>query len=51
MGNQRRYPRRVWRRLAFVAAARHVDLTLDEIGAALATCPPTGLRPGRTGRG
>lgn len=38
-GNQRRYRRDVLRRLAFVAAARHVGLTLDEIADALATLP------------
>lgn len=38
-GNQRRYRREVLRRLAFIAAARHVGLTLDEIGEALATLP------------
>lgn len=38
-GNQRRYDRDVLRRLAFIAAARHVGLTLDEIRAALDTLP------------
>jgi MerR family redox-sensitive transcriptional activator SoxR len=38
-GNQRRYRRDVLRRLAFIAAARHVGLTLEEIGDALATLP------------
>lgn len=38
-GNQRRYPRDVLRRLAFVAAAQRVGLSLAEIGAALATLP------------
>ncbi|CAN5757331.1 redox-sensitive transcriptional activator SoxR [soil metagenome] len=38
-GNQRRYHRDVLRRLAFIAAARHVGLTLDEITAALDTLP------------
>ena len=38
-GNQRRYRRDVLRRLAFIAAARHVGLTLDEIRAALDTLP------------
>lgn len=38
-GNQRRYHRDVLRRLAFIAAARHVGLTLDEIRAALDTVP------------
>lgn len=38
-GNQRRYDRSVLRRLAFIAAARHVGLTLDEIRDALALLP------------
>ncbi len=38
-GGQRRYQRGVLRRLAFIAAARHVGLTLDEIGAAFALLP------------
>lgn len=38
-GNQRRYHRDVLRRLAFIAAARHVGLTLGEIRAALDTLP------------
>lgn len=38
-GNQRRYPRHVLRRLAFVAAAQHVGLTLTQVGDALATLP------------
>ncbi|GAB2909737.1 redox-sensitive transcriptional activator SoxR [Rhodococcus aerolatus] len=38
-GNQRRYPRHVLRRLAFVAAARHVGLTLAQVADALATLP------------
>ena len=38
-GNQRRYDRAVLRRLAFIAAARHVGLTLDEIRQALALLP------------
>lgn len=38
-GNQRRYRRDVLRRLAFIAAARHVGLTLEEVGGALATLP------------
>lgn len=39
-GNQRRFPRHVLRRLAFVAAAQRVGLSLSEIGAALAALPP-----------
>lgn len=38
-GNQRRYDRAVLRRLAFIAAARHVGLTLEEVGEALALLP------------
>ena len=38
-GNQRRYDRAVLRRLAFIAAARHVGLTLDEVREALALLP------------
>ncbi len=38
-GGQRRYPRSVLRRLAFVRAAQNVGLSLDEIRAALATLP------------
>jgi MerR family redox-sensitive transcriptional activator SoxR len=38
-GGQRRYPRMVLRRLAFIRAARHVGLTLEEIRAALQTLP------------
>jgi MerR family redox-sensitive transcriptional activator SoxR len=36
---QRRFPRSVLRRLAFVRAAQNVGLSLDEIRAALATLP------------
>lgn len=38
-GNQRRYHRDVLRRLAFIAAARHVGLSLQEIAAALGELP------------
>ena len=38
-GGQRRYPRSVLRRLAFVRAAQNVGLSLGEIRAALATLP------------
>jgi MerR family redox-sensitive transcriptional activator SoxR len=38
-GNQRRYPRHVLRRLAFIRAAQNVGLSLDEIRATLATLP------------
>lgn len=38
-GGQRRYQREVLRRLAFIAAARHVGLTLEEIAGSLASLP------------
>lgn len=38
-GGQRRYDRRVLRRLAFIRAAKHVGLTLDEIRRALDGLP------------
>ena len=38
-GNQRRYPRHMLRRVAFIRAAQRVGLSLDEIGAALSTLP------------
>ena len=36
----RRYPRPVLRRIAFIVFAQHVGLTLEQIGAELATLPP-----------
>lgn len=39
LGGQRRYPREVLRRVAFVRVAQRVGLTLDEIRAALASLP------------
>jgi MerR family transcriptional regulator, redox-sensitive transcriptional activator SoxR len=38
-GGQRRFEQAVLRRLAFIRAARHVGLSLEEIRAALATLP------------
>ena len=38
-GNQRRYQQAVLRRIAFIRTAQRVGLSLDEIGAALATLP------------
>lgn len=38
-GNQRRFARAVLRRLAFIGAARHVGLTLDEIAEELDRLP------------
>lgn len=45
-GNQRRYPRDVLRRIAFIRASQRVGIGLAEIGAALATLPQ-GRTPGR----
>lgn len=38
-GGQRRYPRNILRRLAFVRAAQNVGLSLDEVRGALAELP------------
>ncbi|MBA3233196.1 MAG: redox-sensitive transcriptional activator SoxR [Propionibacteriales bacterium] len=38
-GNQRRYPRNMLRRVAFIRAAQRVGLSLDEIAAALSALP------------
>lgn len=38
-GNQRRYPRWVLRRLAFIAAAQRIGLNLDQVKEALDTLP------------
>ena len=38
-GNQRRYPRPMLRRVAFIRSAQRVGLTLEEIHDALATLP------------
>lgn len=38
-GNQRRFERSMLRRLAVVAAAQRIGLSLDEVGAALASLP------------
>ncbi len=45
-GNQRRYERAVLRRVAFIQAGRAAGISLERIGAALATLP-TGRTPGR----
>jgi MerR family redox-sensitive transcriptional activator SoxR len=45
-GNQRRYPRGVLRRVAFIRVAQRVGISLAEIAAALATLP-TGRAPDR----
>ncbi|MEU3628187.1 redox-sensitive transcriptional activator SoxR [Amycolatopsis coloradensis] len=39
VGNQRRYPRSVLRRIAFIRAAQRVGLSLDDISSALETLP------------
>jgi MerR family redox-sensitive transcriptional activator SoxR len=39
-GNQRRYPRHILRRLAFITAAQRVGLSLEEIAELLDTLPP-----------
>lgn len=46
-GNQRRYPRHVLRRLAFIRTAQRVGLSLEEVRAALATLPE-GRTPTKT---
>jgi MerR family transcriptional regulator, redox-sensitive transcriptional activator SoxR len=38
-GGQRRFPREVLRRVAFIRTAQQIGLSLDEIAAALATLP------------
>jgi len=38
-GNQRRYPRHMLRRIAFIRAAQRVGLSLDEVADALASLP------------
>ena len=43
VGNQRRYPRHVLRRLAFISAAQRVGLSLEQIATALATLPARNL--------
>jgi DNA-binding transcriptional MerR regulator len=47
---RRAFPRHVLRRLAFISSAQRVGLSLKEIADALATLPPTGRRPRRSGR-
>ena len=39
IGNQRRYPRHMLRRVAFIRAAQRVGLSLDEIQGALSSLP------------
>lgn len=45
-GKQRRYPRDILRRVAFIRVAQNVGLTLEEILSALATLPE-GRTPGK----
>lgn len=45
-GNQRRYPREMLRRVAFIRVSQRVGISLAEIRAALATLPE-GRTPGR----
>ena len=45
----RRYPRSVLRRIAFIVFAQKAGLTLEEIGAELRSCRPTGCRRARLG--
>jgi MerR family transcriptional regulator, redox-sensitive transcriptional activator SoxR len=53
-GNQRRYPRHVLRRIAFIRAGRQIGLSLRDIRAALDTLPdgkaPTKAQWGRAAR-
>ena len=44
---QRRYPRPVLRRIAFIVFAQRIGLTLDEIAAELAKLPPDRVPTGR----
>lgn len=54
LGNQRRYPRHMLRRIGFIRAAQRVGLSLEEIGQALASLPagrtPTKSDWGRVSR-
>ncbi len=46
-GNQRRYPRHMLRRIAFIRAAQRVGLSLDEVQMALSSLP-AGRTPTKT---
>ncbi|MEP6730476.1 MAG: redox-sensitive transcriptional activator SoxR, partial [bacterium] len=46
-GKQRRYPREVLRRIAFIVFAQRIGLSLEEIGAELAKLPPNRAPTGR----
>jgi len=46
-GGQRRFPRHVLRRIAFIVFAQRVGLSLDEIAVELAKLPPNSAPTGR----
>ena len=46
-GGQRRFPRHVLRRIAFIVFAQRIGLSLDEIGVELAKLPPNRAPAGR----
>jgi len=46
-GGQRRFPRHVLRRIAFIVFAQRIGLSLDEIGVELARLPPNRAPTGR----
>jgi MerR family redox-sensitive transcriptional activator SoxR len=46
-GGQRRFPRHVLRRIAFIVFAQRIGLSLDEIGVELAKLPPNRAPTGR----
>ena len=46
-GSQRRFPRHVLRRIAFIVFAQRIGLSLDEIGVELAKLPPNRAPTGR----
>jgi len=46
-GGQRRFPRHVLRRIAFIVFAQRIGLSLDEIGLELAKLPPNRAPTGR----
>jgi MerR family redox-sensitive transcriptional activator SoxR len=46
-GGQRRFPRHILRRIAFIVFAQRIGLSLDEIGVELAKLPPNRAPTGR----
>ena len=50
-GAQRRFPRHVLRRIAFIVFAQRIGLSLDEIALELAKLPPNRAPLGATGNG